>query len=130
MQAMFYLRIKQTLKMWIKVNIINYTSAALYYEYLLSILLSYDRKCIPMINNILGHCPDFAVILVHHHRQILVNICGTRMIPTPHMSDVFMDLLADSTEFLDGKAHRGMALGSNNIYERCKDAILSGKLTL
>lgn len=71
-----------------------------------------------------GHCPDFAVILVHHHRQILVNICGTRMIPTPHMSDVFMDLMADSTEFLTGKAHRGMALGSNNIYERCKDAII------
>merc|ERR1712165_112698 len=40
------------------------------------------------------------------------------------MSDVFMDLIADSTEFLDGKAHRGMALGSNNIYDRCKDAII------
>ena len=48
------------------------------------------------------------------------------MIPTPHMSDVFMDLMADSTEFLTGKAHRGMALGSNNIYERCKDAIIKG----
>ena len=50
------------------------------------------------------------------------------MIPNPHMSDVFMDLLADSTEFLDGKAHRGMALGSNNIYERCKDTIIKGRL--
>ena len=38
-----------------------------------------------------------------------------------------MDLMADSTEFLTGKAHRGMALGSNNIYERCKDAIIKGK---
>jgi hypothetical protein len=50
------------------------------------------------------------------------------MIPKPTMSDVFMDLVADSTEFLDGKAHRGMALGSNNIYERCKDEILKGKV--
>ena len=52
------------------------------------------------------------------------------MIPSPKMSDVFMDLIADSTEFLDGKAHRGMALGSNNIYERCKDAILKGNVNL
>ena len=66
------------------------------------------------------------MILVHHHRQILVNICGTRMIPIPRMSDVFMDLMADTTEFLSGKAHRGMAQGSNNIYERCRDAIIKG----
>lgn len=51
------------------------------------------------------------------------------MIPTPHMSDVFMDLMADSTEFLDGKAHRGMALGSNNIYEKCNETIVKGKLS-
>ena len=43
------------------------------------------------------------------------------------MSDVFMDLMADSTEFLDGTAHRGMALGSNNIYEKCKETIQQGK---
>ena len=42
------------------------------------------------------------------------------------MSNVFMNLMADTTEFLTGKAHRGMALGSNNIYERCKDAIIKG----
>ena len=70
------------------------------------------------------------MILVHHHRQILVNICGTRCIPTPHMSNVFMNLMADTTEFLTGKAHRGMALGSNNIYERCKDAIIKGRYSI
>ena len=41
-----------------------------------------------------------------------------------------MDLMADSTEFLTGKAHRGMALGSNNIYERCKDAIIKGRYSI
>lgn len=41
-----------------------------------------------------------------------------------------MDLMADSTEFLTGKAHRGMALGSNNIYERCKDAIIKGTVSI
>ena len=85
---------------------------------------------IPIQKSFLGHCPDFAVILVHHHRQILVNICGTRCIPTPHMSNVFMNLMADTTEFLTGKAHRGMALGSNNIYERCKDAIIKGRYSI
>ena len=78
--------------------------------------------------NIPGHCPDFAVILMHHHQQILINICGTKMFPKPHMSDVFMDLMADSTEFLTGKAHRGMALGSNNIYERCREVLLKGSI--
>ena len=48
------------------------------------------------------------------------------LIPVPTMADVFMDLMADSTEFLTGKAHRGMALGSNNIYERCREAIIKG----
>ena len=50
------------------------------------------------------------------------------MFPKPHMSDVFMDLMADSTEFLTGKAHRGMALGSNNIYERCQEVLLKGSI--
>ena len=44
------------------------------------------------------------------------------------MSDVFMDLMADSAEFLTGKAHRGMALGSNNIYERCQEVLLKGSI--
>ena len=66
------------------------------------------------------------MILVHNHKQILINICGTRMIPTPHMHDVFMDLIADSTDFLDGKAHRGMAAGSNNICSKCKDVLIEG----
>ena len=50
------------------------------------------------------------------------------MFPKPHMSDVFMDLMADSAEFLTGKAHRGMALGSNNIYERCQEVLLKGSI--
>ena len=65
---------------------------------------------------------------MHHHQQILINICGTKMFPKPHMSDVFMDLMADSAEFLTGKAHRGMALGSNNIYERCREVLLKGSI--
>lgn len=50
--------------------------------------------------------------------QILVTICGTRMIPTPKMKDVFMDLHADSEPFLDGVAHRGMAVGALNILRK------------
>ena len=53
------------------------------------------------------------VNLISH--QILVVICGTRMIPTPKMKDVFMDLHADAEPFLDGVAHRGMAVGARNI---------------
>ena len=47
--------------------------------------------------------------------QVLVVICGTRMIPTPKMKDVFMDLHADAEPFLDGVAHRGFARGAKNI---------------
>ena len=51
----------------------------------------------------------------HVQPQVLVVICGTRMIPTPKMKDVFMDLHADAEPFLDGVAHRGMARGAKNI---------------
>jgi hypothetical protein len=27
------------------------------------------------------HCPDFALLLDHTHHLIIINICGTRMIP-------------------------------------------------
>ncbi len=37
------------------------------------------------------------------------------MIPAPNMKDVFMDLQADSEQFLHGKAHKGMAQGAKNI---------------
>ena len=53
------------------------------------------------------HCPDCAVLLLHQQKQILVVICGTRMIPSPKMKDVFMDLYADSAPFLHGEAHMG-----------------------
>ncbi len=54
------------------------------------------------------HCPDFALLLDHPHQTIVINICGTRMIPAPKMSDVFMDLYATAEPFLHGKAHKGM----------------------
>ena len=61
------------------------------------------------------HCPDFAVVVLHELKQILICICGTRMIPAPKMKDVFMDLYADSTAFLNGEGHMGMVLGAKNI---------------
>ena len=63
------------------------------------------------------HCPDFAVVLLHKLKQVLVVICGTRMIPTPKMKDVFMDLHADAEPFLDGVAHRGFAVGAKNFVD-------------
>jgi len=70
-----------------------------------------------------GHCPDFAVVLMHHHQQVLINVCGTRMIPQPKMSDVFMDLAADAVPFRDGKAHQGMAVGAQNILAKCSEPL-------
>ena len=32
-------------------------------------------------SNVDEHCPDFALLLDHPHRLIVINICGTRMIP-------------------------------------------------
>ena len=31
------------------------------------------------------HCPDFSVVILHDLEQILITICGTRMIPAPKM---------------------------------------------
>lgn len=69
-------------------------------------------------NQVNQHCPDFALLLDHPHKLIVINICGTRMIPAPKMSDVFMDLYATAEPFLNGKAHRGMAIGAKNILEK------------
>jgi len=69
------------------------------------------------------HCPDFALLLDHPHQLIVINICGTRMIPAPKMSDVFMDLHATAIDCLHGKAHRGMAIGARNILTKIKDLL-------
>jgi len=69
------------------------------------------------------HCPDFALLLDHTHKLIVINICGTRMIPAPKMSDVFMDLYAKAEPFLNGVAHQGMAIGANNILEKCSSQL-------
>ena len=74
-----------------------------------------------------GHCPDFAVVLIHHHRVILVNVCGTRMIPQPKMSDVFMDLAADAVPFIEGRAHKGMAVGTDNILAKATEALVQAR---
>ena len=88
-----------------------------------------DHSIEPMLANatddssVEDHCPDFALLLDHPHQLIVINICGTRMIPAPKMSDVFMDLHATATEFLHGKAHTGMAIGGRNILTKIKDLL-------
>ena len=32
-------------------------------------------------NNVDDHCPDFALLVDHPHNLIVINICGTRMLP-------------------------------------------------
>ena len=32
--------------------------------------------------HVADHCPDFCVVLLHDLNQVLIVICGTRMIPT------------------------------------------------
>jgi hypothetical protein len=65
------------------------------------------------------HCPDFAMVVLHDLQQILIVICGTRMIPAPKMKDVFMDLQADAVQFLHGNAHMGMAHGRLSLRLCC-----------
>jgi hypothetical protein len=69
------------------------------------------------------HCPDFAVLLDPDHELIIINICGTRMLPAPKMSDVFMDLCATAEPFLNGRAHRGMAVGARNIMDKIESLL-------
>ena len=75
-------------------------------------------------NGLGDHCPDFALTLQREHKLVILTICGTRMIPAPEMKDVFMDLYADTEKFLHGHAHRGMAIGCNNILEKVLDLIV------
>ena len=71
------------------------------------------------------HCPDFAVILVHEHKQVALVICGTRMIPAPNMKDVFMDLHAAADPFLNGQAHKGMAVGAQNVLKKSLECVVN-----
>jgi len=64
------------------------------------------------------HSNDYAVLYLPAMNQLLVVVCGTRMIPAPKMRDVFMDLWADAEPFLNGEAHQGMALGAKNILNK------------
>jgi len=70
------------------------------------------------------HSPDFVVAVIHQHRQILINICGTRMVPAPSMPDIVMNLLTNNEEFVIGKAHSGMVIGCKNVYTMIKDKLL------
>ncbi len=69
------------------------------------------------------HCPDFSVLVLREIKQVLIVICGTRMIPAPKMKDVFMDLYADAMPFLDGEAHMGMAMGARNIIGKIREEV-------
>jgi len=74
-------------------------------------------------SSVADHCPDFALLLDRTRKLIVINICGTRMIPAPKMSDVFMDLHATAIDCLHGKAHGGMAIGAKNIMIKIKDLL-------
>lgn len=72
-----------------------------------------------------GHCPDFALIIIHEHRQILLNICGNRLVNIPRIADVFADLMADSAPFLKGRAHKEMVDGCVSVFDQVRDSLYS-----
>ena len=74
-------------------------------------------------NEVDQHCPDFAILVNHDHKLVVINICGTRMIPAPKMSDVFMDLYATGEPFLNGHGHRGMVIGARNILSKSEEVL-------
>jgi len=71
------------------------------------------------------HSNDYAVLFLPSLNQLLVVVCGTRMIPAPKMRDVFMDLWADAEPFLGGEAHQGMSLGARNILTKIRPLLES-----
>jgi hypothetical protein len=70
-----------------------------------------------------GHFPDCIVVLIHEHRQILIGIGGTKMIPSPHIPDIIMDLSCGTKTFMGIKAHQGMVDGCLSIYSKCEDIL-------
>ena len=68
--------------------------------------------------SIRDHCPDFTITLDRNHSAVVVTLLGTRMFPAPKVQDIVMDLRAETTPFLDGEAHEGMAIGANNILDK------------
>ena len=71
------------------------------------------------------HCPNFALVIIHAHRQVVLNICGTEI---KSIQDIFMDLCSDSCVFLEGLAHKAMLQGARNIITMILDIILKGSL--
>ena len=73
--------------------------------------------------SIRDHCPDFTITLDRSHSAVVVTLLGTRMFPAPKVQDIVMDLRAETTPFLNGVAHEGMAIGANNILEKTFDVV-------
>ena len=74
---------------------------------------------------LIEHCPNFALFIIHAHRQVVLNICGTEI---KSIQDIFMDLCSDSCVFLEGLAHKAMLQGARNIITMILDIILKGSL--
>ena len=62
---------------------------------------------------------------MHHHRQVVLNVCGTE--PTS-IQDILMDVAGDTVEFLEGWAHEAMLKGARNIIKKTLHIILKGGL--
>ena len=72
----------------------------------------YPIIALDVFNLFTDHCPNFALLIIHTHRQVVLNICGTEV---TSLQDILMDLCGDSYPFLQGRAHKAMLQGAKKI---------------
>ena len=72
----------------------------------------YTIVALDIFNIFTDHCPNFALLIIHSHRQVVLNICGTEV---TSLQDILMDLCGDSYPFLQGRAHKAMLQGAKKI---------------
>ncbi|XP_023327069.1 uncharacterized protein LOC111700414 isoform X1 [Eurytemora carolleeae] len=69
--------------------------------------------------------PDTALIIHHDRQEIVLTICGTKITPAPSMGDIMLDLHCDSIEYLEGKAHEGIAIAAENVLKIFQEDLIN-----
>mmetsp|Transcript_23061 Transcript_23061/g.38597 ORF Transcript_23061/g.38597 Transcript_23061/m.38597 type:complete len:518 (-) Transcript_23061:41-1594(-) len=65
------------------------------------------------------HSPCFYIALDHEKRAVVLAVRGTLTV-----ADAFTDLVCESTTFLSGEAHTGIAAGAKKVLKRSRDALV------
>uniref|UniRef100_A0A7S0R525 sn-1-specific diacylglycerol lipase n=1 Tax=Pyramimonas obovata TaxID=1411642 RepID=A0A7S0R525_9CHLO len=81
-----------------------------------------DRQDVLMYSNAIFnhvHSPCFYIALDHNMRAVVLSVRGSMSV-----GDTLTDLVCESTAFLSGEAHAGIAAGANNVLAQARETLV------